>query len=204
MEVKVKVDADQAIKDLAASAKAYKAGLKGNMRQALNLLRGSILDNLRGGAGLNVKTGALIQSVRDYVIENSDESITGTIGPEGVPYGRIQELGGTIVPKNKKALAIPTLENQRPDGLPIITTQDLMSGLIPSFINKGVIFGLMAGKGRGRTGKGTAEAKALFILRQSVILPAHHYLSMAVDSQRDAIMENFGLFIAAVLPVSKG
>lgn len=56
--------------------------------------------------------GPLYQSIRAQTEEQTNVSISGTVGSEGLPYARIQEYGGTtpphvILPKNAKVLAFP-------------------------------------------------------------------------------------------------
>ncbi len=199
MRIEFTDDSERALEEFTNGFEQYKKKLKSQVFRALTLLEAEILQNIRKGAGLHVRTGTLLNSIgaSKKVVEDSNGFIYGEIGPEGVPYAAIHEFGGTIVPKNAKALAIPTRENQRPDGLPKITTQDLKNGLVPSFVNKGIIFGIFGGKGK------TAEAMALFILKSSVTIPARPYLSTAVAKKKEEIYKEFGLLLDVAFP-SKG
>lgn len=100
------------VKDnLLAQLQSFRKNLKQQVFRALTVLEAEILQNLRGRSGLKVKSGALLNSVggSKKITEESDGTITGQIGSQGVPYARIHEFGGTtrphiIEPRNKKAL----------------------------------------------------------------------------------------------------
>lgn len=100
------------VKDnLLAQLQGFRKNLKQQVFRALTLLEAEILQNLRGRSGLKVRSGALLNSVggSKKVTEESDGTVTGQIGSQGVPYARIHEFGGTtrphvIEPRNKKAL----------------------------------------------------------------------------------------------------
>ncbi len=185
-------NADEVAKDLAQRLAAMKKQLKQQMFRALTVLEAQIVQNVRSNSGLHVRTGNLMNSIATSkkVEVTADGSITGTIGSVGIIYAAIHEFGGTIVPKNKQFLAIPTEENRRPDGSPIVTTGQLQiyqkMGL--AFIDKGVIF--------QRESK-DAPPQAMFILKRSVDIPARSYIRPALAAKKDQILKDFGLFIQA-------
>lgn len=192
MKIVFTENSKEAIEDFESGLQQYRRKLEYQMFRALTLLEAEIKQNIRKGAGLHVRTGALLNSIggSKKVETDSNGFIYGEIGPEGVPYAAIHEFGGTIVPKNKKFLAIPSEFNRRPDGLPKITTADLMSGLGKSFIANGVIF----------LKEGPNKITPMFYLKKSVDIPARPYLSTAVASKKDQIFKEFGLLLDAAFP----
>lgn len=189
-------NADEIAKELRDQLNAYKKNLRTQVFRALTTLEGEILNNIRSASGLNVRTGALLNSVgtSKKVVTNSDGSVTGQIGSVGVPYARIHELGGTVTAKNKQFLAIPTDENRKRDGSPIVTTGELrtLQKLGLSFIANGVIF--------EKKFPTDENPVAMFILRKSVNIPARPYLSPAVEAKKEQILKDFGLFLVAAFP----
>lgn len=180
-------NADELMRQLQDQLAGFQKNLGNQVFSALTLLEAEILSQLRGKSGLHVRTGALLNSISrsKKVTLNSDGSVTGEIGPEGIPYAAIQEFGGTIVPKSKQFLAIPTEENRRDDGLPIMTTTELKA-TGNSFIRNSMIF-LAEGK----------KITPMFLLRRSVTIPARPYLSTALANTQDQILKDFGVFIQA-------
>lgn len=190
MIVKVVSLLDEQVKELEREIAAYQAGLKTQILRALTVVEAEIVANLRGRSGLHRRTGALLNSVsRSKKVFEEGGILYGTIGPEGVPYARIHEEGGTITAKGGKSLTIPAEQNRRADGLPKITMQDLFAGRAGKnwFINKGNVF-LVEGK---------SKITPLFYLRKSVTIPARPYLSTALTFAAPKIMQEFGLFLSA-------
>lgn len=100
------------MKELNDSLKVYQKNLKKTVFRALTLIESEILQNLRSRSGLKVRSGSLLNSVgaSKQVNVESDGTVTGQIGSQGVPYAAIHEFGGTtkphaIEPRNKKALS---------------------------------------------------------------------------------------------------
>lgn len=177
------------MEQLEAQLDAYKKNMRSQVFNALTRLESEILAQIRGKSGLVVRTGALLNSIgASKKVEEVGGNIVGSIGPEGIPYAAIQEFGGTVVPKNKQFLAIPTSENRRADGLPIMTTTELQN-TGKSFVRDGLIY-LEEGK----------KITPMFILKRSVTIPAHHYLANSIANTQDAIMKDFGLFLAMSFP----
>jgi len=81
------------------------------MFRALSLVKAQILQNLRVNSGLNVKTGALFNSIRDEIVREGNVVI-GKVYSTGVPYAQTHEYGRvvpghTIFPSKGSALAWP-------------------------------------------------------------------------------------------------
>lgn len=182
-------NSDQAIKQLTEELAAYRKNLRKQVFGALTILEAEILNQIRSKAGLHVRTGALLNSIgASKKVYEQDGLIVGSIGPEGIPYAAIHEFGGTVIPKNKQFLAIPTGENRRPDGLARMTTTELRN-TGKSFIRDGIIF-LQEGK----------KITPMFVLKRSVTIPKRPYLSTALEAKRDEIFKEFGVFLQASFP----
>lgn len=182
-------NSEEILRKLEDELAAYKKNLKGQVFSALTLLETEILAQIRSKAGLHVRTGALLNSIgRSKKVYEQNGVIVGEIGPEGIPYAAIHEFGGVVVPKNKQFLAIPTPENRRADGLPIMTTQELKN-TGNSFVRKGMIF-LSEGK----------KITPMFFLKRSVTIPARPYLSTALAAKQDEILKEFGVFLQMSFP----
>lgn len=193
MDIKINSNAKELAEELEDNVKQYKKDLKFQVFRAMSLLEAEVKQQIRTKAGLHVRTGALLNSVTSSVSESLDGLIVGEVKSSGVPYAKIQETGGTIFPKNKQYLAIPIGDNRRGDGLPKITTKDLLAmGKGKSFIAKGIIF-LKEGN----------SIRALFALKKSVTIPARPYFSTALAAKREQILKDFGLFLTMSFGDSK-
>lgn len=187
MDIKINSNAKELAEELEDNVKAYKKQLKFQVFRAMTLLEAEVKQQIRSKAGLHVRTGALLNSVTSSVSESLDGLITGEVKSSGVKYAATHEFGATIVPKNKQFLAIPIGDNRRSDGMPKVTTKDLMAmGKGKSFIRKGIIF--MKEDGGG--------IKAMFALRKSVVIPARPFFSTALAAKKDTILREFGLFLS--------
>lgn len=87
----------------------YRRGLRLQMARALNILKVAIQQNIRTRSGLNVRSGALLNSIMMEIVESGDE-ISGTIGPRNVPYAAVHEFGHNfparyVEPRNARVLA---------------------------------------------------------------------------------------------------
>lgn len=201
-------NAEEFAEQLRERIEAYRKDLEGKVFGALTLVESSILQNLRSNSGLHVRTGALLNSIgaSKRVYRDADGNVVGEIGSQGIPYARIHEFGGTIVPKNARALTIPTEENRRPDGLPKYTIDDLKRSGIPIFVAKGTLFAVFQRTRRTKGGMmgvgGMGQITPMFLLRSSVNIPARPYLRPAIAANEKKIIEEFGLFITAAFPSS--
>ncbi len=188
IKVTAELETDHVADRLTKSLATVQAQLKKTMFRALTILEFEILNNIRTKSGLTVRSGRLLNSIGNskHVVVESDGSVSGEIGPKGVPYGRIQELGGTIVPVKAKALTIPTDFNRRRDGTPKVTTSQLSD---KAFSRKGILFDV----------EGTGAAQKLlpmFILKKSVTIKARPYLAPALAAKQDEIAKTFGIFLS--------
>lgn len=179
-------NSEQMIRELEDELASYRKNLRTQIFRALTLLETEIVQQIRRKAGLHVRTGGLLNSISgSKKVYEDNGTVVGEIGPEGIPYAAIHEFGGTVVPKNKQFLAIPTEENRRADGLPKMTTTELRN-TGHSFVRNNLIF-LQEGK----------KITPMFILKRSVNIPARPYLSTALAEKQDEILEQFGVFLQA-------
>ena len=192
-EFKIDISSTDILKKIQDGLEVYQKTMSFQVFRALTLLEAQIKQNIRRDSGLHVRTGALLNSVYKKVVLQGN-TVIGEVGTQGIPYARIHEFGGTILPVNKKFLAIPSEENRRPDGTPKITTQELMGGLGKSFIMNNVIF--LATAAGGSKSKYT-KLTPMFYLKKSVTIPKRPYMQPAIAAKQDEILKNFGLFISA-------
>ncbi len=152
----------------------------------LQLNKGASPPSSSPGSPPHRLTGALGQSIQTDLRGIREKNPRVRVGPSLfiVPYARIQELGGTIVPRKGKALAVPIGAEGRKaarDAGGSLRSLDLI------FIKrKGGQAPLLAKSIRG--GKGI---KPLFILVRSVTLPARPYLKPAAQLARPKIRKQF-------------
>lgn len=191
MGIKIETNAKETLEQLRESVESYKKLLSFQIFRALTVIEANIKNQLRGPSGLKRRTGRLLNTWGETKkIEESGNSITGSMSSAGVPYAAIHEFGGTIVAKGK-ALAIPLPENQRADGSPKITIQQL-------FANKANVFTTKSGVVMQTSGKGkNAKMTPMFVFKKSVTIPARPYVRPALAASQETILKNFGLFISA-------
>ena len=72
-------------------------------------------------SSLSKRSGNLVNAILGSVTVNGTtfDDIPGSVGAPGIPYARIQELGGTISAKNGKFLCIPLPAALDSNGLPL-------------------------------------------------------------------------------------
>lgn len=153
------------------------ASLQKWLTQVLAHLHAAVARNMGDGGLIGRRTGNLARSLMELVTVTED-GVVGTLwpDPDKVAYGSIQEDGGTIVPKNGRALAIPLEFMLTGNGVARGTAGQVKAdpgafGLKASFIPKGhnVIMGQPLTKG--------ASIVPLFALVPSVTLVGKHYMA---------------------------
>lgn len=108
MRFVVKENIQEIVGQLDRSAHAIQKQTAIEMYRAMTILEVAIKQNIRTRSGLKVRTGTLLNSIQKRV-KQTGNVVTGTIGPENVPYAAIHEFGGTIParrvePRNAKVL----------------------------------------------------------------------------------------------------
>jgi len=106
MKIIIKQNLAKKISDLEKSGKDINKLLPSTIFRALSLIETQIKQNIR--TTFTNRSGTLFNSIqKDIKIDGN--VVTGSVGPEGVPYAAIHEFGGTIperfvAPRNKLAL----------------------------------------------------------------------------------------------------
>lgn len=142
-------------------------------------LHSAVVRNMGDGGLIGRRTGNLSRSLLE-LITVTPGGIMGQLwpDPDKVPYGSIQEDGGTITPKNAQALTIPLEAMLTGNGVARGTAAAVRAnpqafGFKATFIPKGhnVIMGIPEGARKSVT------AIPLFALVPSVTIPARKYLA---------------------------
>lgn len=180
------------------------------MTQAPKLLQPFLLDGMKriglemsrhvkvahlAGQTLNKRTGTLARAVfnRSEAVGEGDAIAVVGVDLGKAPYGRAQELGGTITPKKSGNLAIPIGEARTKNGVGRFSARDLIAnpgafGYTGAFFRRHVLFGV-----RNRT------AVPLFVLKPAVTLKATGYLAHTTSEKRGWAIQELGRAIAAGL-----
>lgn len=171
--------------------KAYaKSGdrLLGALRKLGLRMQGMMIRKLTNDA-LKVRTGNLRRAV-SYRIE---ERIGETILRVGVDlgkaaYGRVQNLGGTIVPKKAKFLTIPLAPNLTGNGVMRVNAREFIAnpqsiGFTGSFVNrrKTAIMGVRPG----------GEVEPVFALAKSVRIKPTGFIASTLENSMGDIEKEF-------------
>ena len=132
--------------------------------QAAEFVAGALREEINAftSASNGPKSGALSRSFRPTVLVKGDKLRVGVYS--SLPYARIQDQGGTIVPVNAKALAVPLTNTARR------LTPRQMPGLV-----------LIKTKGKALLVLPTKKGKITpqYVLKQSVTLRGHFYIEKA-------------------------
>ena len=106
------------------SAQALSREMKSFLDQVVQAIAQRNGQSWPGGttdSSLSKRSGNLVNAILGSVTVNGTtfEDMAGSIGAPGIPYARIQELGGTINAKNGKFLCIPLPAALDSNGLPL-------------------------------------------------------------------------------------
>jgi phage gpG-like protein len=114
-------------------------------------------------------------------VDRVGKKTKGKLGSNKV-YAAIHEMGGTIVPKTKKMLAIPTkyARGRRP--------ADFQNTFVLQAYGKAIIM--------QKTGKTDRSIRPLFVLKRSVTIPKRPFLKPALEYIVPQLMENISHAIA--------
>jgi hypothetical protein len=136
-------------------------------------------------SGLHVRSGDLRRSMAAMPVEEDSHGLRGgMIAGQGLPYGRIQEEGGTIVPKNGQYLTIPIGEALTSAGVARFAAPDAEAEGYKTFVRNNIIFGVKDG-----------QLFPLFILVTSVTIPARPFVGPTLDANRDWIVERLQKYV---------
>lgn len=154
---------------------ALAAEMATTMLEAEGLAKGRL-----GGQVLNPRTGNLRRSLASFVEAESALKLRGVLraggGARDVRYARIHEEGGTILPVNARALAIPTKFAQTAVGASKYASPRQVPGLRyvwPKGSPRGYLIRDVGGR--------NARSEIWFILVGRVTMPARPYLAPSRD-----------------------
>ena len=184
-------------------ATALAARLAPALKEAADAMQQAMAEELRAAmksAGLKRRSGTLEDATRkgnpgnvaEQVIDIGGLRLVTGISGERVPYWRIQDAGGVILPRRAKMLAIPIHDEaramyERAGGNGLRSLGDIF------FVMRDGPNLYLAEKETGRP---------FFSLRRSVTIPAHPYIDPAVERYRaqraPAIGERFRADAAAI------
>lgn len=138
---------------------------------------------------LKRRTGALAQSI-GFRLKNDDDGVSVIVGSgfaqgrERVVYANIHEEGGTIRPKTAKYLTIPLKAAQTPAGAPRFTARQAEGIYEGTFFRRSQAGNLIL---YGKTGK---TITPLFVLKDSVVIPARRYMSITADGVTNTVTKD--------------
>ncbi len=147
-----------------------------------------------------IKDGRLRNSIHGRIVSANIRQIKGEVATANVKYARIQEYGGTIVPKNGQALAIPFNKE---------SAQVQMYG---SLRNVEGLYVIRRGANEGFGGAAflvsSKNPKLGWTLVKSVYIKEKRYMRTGFDRARPRILEFFRLAtqraLKAVFGVGEG
>lgn len=153
------------------------------MTDVVTHLVGAVQQNIGQGGLIGRRTGTLARAIMSRVTATTAGPI-GEVFPDltKAPYGGIQEEGGVIIPSKAAALAIPLEAMLTGNGVARGTAAQVKAnpgafGFTSTFIPKG--HNVIMGRVSGREG----SAIPLFALKQSVVIPATHYLTTTLTQE---------------------
>lgn len=172
-----KKEAEAALKQVGERAGVV---LESSMNQAVLILQRSVKTDQMSGDPLKVRSGRLRSSISAFT-QRTATGVEGTVGTN-VPYARIHEYGGEIVPVNKQYLTIP---------LPAaLTGAGVLRKRAPEYTDAFVM--------RSRAGnliiaqkKGADSIVPLFLLKKRVKISEKRMFRNAVEDNSDRLKKLF-------------
>lgn len=190
-----------------------------------NHLQAAVQRNIGAGGLIGRRTGNLSRAMT-FTVDVGEGTFHVEVFPDSakVPYGAIQEFGGTIVPRTAQSLAIPLAAMLTGNGVARGSARDVMAnpqafGFKAAFIPKGknVIMGTQPGaksyvtssggyqynkKGVGIAQSQSVDVIPLFALVKSVTIPARNYLDTTLQQEmawiQDALEQLTGETVSIV------
>ena len=146
------------------------------------------------GPILHVRSGRLRSSIGSYTF-GSDKELVGRVGSgqrtgQPVKYAGILETGGTIRPVKAKMLAIPLKAALTSAGVPRYTPREVPNSFIMRTKNGNLMIFAKSGKKR---------ITPMFVLKNSVKIPAFKYLSKSLTQSKAAAVKEIEQGINNVL-----
>jgi hypothetical protein len=160
---------------------------QGPLRQAINSTMNASGNRATGRLVRSVTTRAL--SVSNLAASGAEKSYSFITG-SALIYARIQDQGGTIVPRTRKHLAVPTPNLPRsrrtmwprdwtgPEPLIYIPAKGARAGKDPL---------LAIEKVRGRGKNRRTQLVVMYVLKKRVVLSAKRYTTKAIDDGKASL-----------------
>lgn len=182
--IKATFEAGQLMLNLEQAPRVTSLQLQKWMTLFMARLHSAVVANIGNGGLIGRRSGNLARSIREEVTNNGS-MVTGMVYPDRSKaiYGDINEDGGTIIPRRSKYLAIPLRAMMTASGVSKGSARDVFQnpsafGYTGAFVAKSIIFGT---RGRGKL----ATIIPLFVLKNSVTLPARRYMEQTLQQQLD-------------------
>ena len=170
--------AQETADQLRAAGERFRVERLRAMRKILFILQADVKRRL-SGESLRVRSGILRRSIGTEIREDGAE---GRVGPQGIPYGRIHELGGEVRPVRARYLTIPLDAAKTPAGVARGRATDFKNTFFRRSAAGNLILFMQQGKG----------IVPLFVLKQRVRIPARPYLAPVMVARQGEIAETLG------------
>lgn len=131
-------------------------------------------------------TGRLLNSINSgfYTINKTQSLPRGYIGTKGIPYGRIHELGGTIIPKKAKFLWMKdhtSKKHRRMTPTEFIQSMKKDDRFQLRMGTKGGVAGYLKGRRKKKKNMSISDFQVLFRLTKKVRMPKRPFLQPAAN-----------------------
>lgn len=166
--------------------------------EIIKRMDGFTSSNRPANAPIQTRTSKLAATVRGKRVGNKADEMVALImaGSSTVKYAAIQEYGGTIKPKKKKALTIPLPDILTPGGdvkgdyrLTQRGGKHMTAGGVPTFIRGGAIMIEQGGK-----------AVPIYALKQRAVIPPRLRMGKTIEEQDDWIKQRIIRALEKAMP----
>lgn len=181
--------------------------------QVRRAIRGEMVATMKDAEGrstslarerMHVRTGLLSRSIAGDVTDTAaGYDLHHRAGDAQVKYARIQEEGGTILPKKGRFLAIPTGAALTPSGNPRFPGGPRTAGPLRFIPIRGGAAGLLVRDVPGTKRKG-ARSEILFRLVRRVNIRSKHYMRDGFDAARAGLGDRLVMRVSALVDGGAG
>lgn len=193
VEVEAKVIGGSVIRALVADMPVVvRQSVHIRMQRVCRELSRTVRAERLSGQDLKKRTGTLSRAVFERV-EDAGDDVFGVVGVDlaKAPHGRVQDLGGRIVPKRARNLTIPLDAALTGNGVKKFGARDVIAdpvryGYDGTFTKGDVIFGTQARK-RGM------KLVPLFKLSKAVVIRPVGYMTKTVEQKREYVVSEIRL-----------
>lgn len=177
----------ETLANLDKAGKKVKTEKRIKMEKASVYLKNYIQKNKLSGDPLKRRSANLVNQM-NYNVEDKNNITTGKVGNRMV-YAAIHETGGTIKAKRAKYLTIPLPAAMTPRGV----LRKPARQWTDTFVRNKIIF--------QKKGK---KVVPLFVLKESVTIPARPYISTALNETKNRIIDIIGEAITTAVKAGNG